>query len=184
MLKMLLRTVDLKELRNTQDFLNKRTTNNQAAHDLLAFPLGSAHRFFNTPEKAKRTLKPRSTSRQPRIPATIQKKASQRQRCDPHEPHDTSFSTHGSTHGMNQTEAEASTQTGNQKLRQKPKDKKQKNRPRRGGGQMFACFQPNIWVGPAIGTHEILCWKRENRPGRGEVRLWRVFNPKTQVSPF
>jgi hypothetical protein len=144
MLKMLLRTVDLKELRNTQDFLNKRTTNNQAAHDLLAFPLGSAHRFFNTPEKAKRTLKPRSTSRQPRIPATIQKKASQRQRCDPHEPHDTSFSTHGSTHGMNQTEAEASTQTGNQKLRQKPKDKKQKNRPRRGGIKCSRVFNPTF----------------------------------------
>jgi hypothetical protein len=62
MLKMLLRTVDLKELRNTQDFLNKRTTNNQAAHGLLAFPLGSSHRFFNTPEKTKETLKPRSTS--------------------------------------------------------------------------------------------------------------------------
>lgn len=53
MLKMLLRAVDLKELRNTQDFLNKRTTNNQATHGLLASPLGSAHQF-STPRKSKK----------------------------------------------------------------------------------------------------------------------------------
>jgi hypothetical protein len=49
---------------------------------------------------------------------------------------------------------------------------------------MFACFQPNIWVGPVLpsvhmrlhtGEHEKETW-------RGEVRFWLVFSPKPQVT--
>jgi hypothetical protein len=52
MLKMLLRPVDLKELRNTQDFLDKRATNNQAAHSFLASPWALLT-SFSTPRKNK-----------------------------------------------------------------------------------------------------------------------------------
>jgi hypothetical protein len=63
MLMKLLRVVDLKELRNTQDFLDKRTTNNQKnkypASSLPDIP------HLNTHKEAK--VKPRSEARPPLI---------------------------------------------------------------------------------------------------------------------
>jgi hypothetical protein len=98
MLKMLLGTVDLKELRNTQDFLDKRTTNNQTAHSMLASPWALLHQFFNTPKKQRRRSNPDQRAAQPRIPAAIQKKGSQPQRCDPQETHGTQVPAHTTRH--------------------------------------------------------------------------------------
>jgi hypothetical protein len=48
---------------------------------------------------------------------------------------------------------------------------------------MFACFQPNIWVGPVLPSAQARfhAGNPKDQPRRGEVRFKRVFNPKTQV---
>jgi hypothetical protein len=64
MLMKLLRAVDLKELRNTQDFLDKRTTNNLKNKYPASFLVPDVP-HLNTHKEAK--VKPRSEARPPLI---------------------------------------------------------------------------------------------------------------------